>query len=110
MARHAITWQCLPTSRALTRAASRDVQHALALGASLGASEISDSALDGGRYTHLLPGAHRGRIVALSAAVSKPLLASCGDDFTVRVWEWRPGVGGQASCMLVAALPEQAFQ
>lgn len=71
--------------------------------------EASKHSVDGvdlssgrGGYEVLLRSAHSARIVSLSVAVSKPLLASCADDQTIRVWDLRSN-----TCQFVAPLAEQ---
>ena len=59
-------------------------------------------AVGDGRYEPLLESAHTARIIGLSAAVAKPLLASCAEDQTLRVWDLQRHV-----CQFVARLPEQ---
>ena len=47
-------------------------------------------------------GAHSGAVTAMASAVSKPLLVSCGEDRTVRVWDYRSW-----TCQLVSVQNEQ---
>ena len=53
------------------------------------------------RYSVLLSASHRGPVLSLSCAVSKPLLVSAGEDGMIRVWDFRSW-----TCQLCQMMPE----